>query len=40
MGRYLIVDREDKSVEQIIEALKSVDAQAQIENFHFNLLIS
>ncbi|MES2801236.1 MAG: hypothetical protein V4654_01985 [Bdellovibrionota bacterium] len=33
MGRYLIVDREDKSVEQIIEALKSVDAQAQIENF-------
>lgn len=33
MGRYLILDREDKSVEQIIEALKSVDAQAQIENF-------
>ena len=33
MGRYLIVDTEDKSVEQIIEALRAVDAQAQIESF-------
>lgn len=33
MGRYLIVDTEDKSVEQIVEALRAVDAQAQIESF-------
>ncbi|AZZ37009.1 hypothetical protein CIK05_09455 [Bdellovibrio sp. qaytius] len=33
MGRYLVVDIEDKSVEQIIEALRAVDAQAQIEKF-------
>lgn len=33
MGRYLIVDHEDKSVEQIIEALRAVDAQAQLESF-------
>lgn len=33
MGRYLIVDTEDKSVEQIIESLRAVDTQAQIESF-------
>lgn len=33
MGRYLIIDSEDKSAEQIIEALRVVDAQGTIEKF-------
>lgn len=33
MGRYLIVDTEDKSVEQTIEALRAVDVQAVIDSF-------
>lgn len=46
MGRYLIVDREEKAVEQILESLRAIDGQAQTETFpdiaafeaHFNAL--
>lgn len=33
MGRYLIVDHEEKTGAQIVETLKSIDAQSQIEIF-------
>lgn len=33
MGRYLIVDREEKAGEQILESLKAMDGQAQVETF-------
>ncbi|MCM2352428.1 MAG: hypothetical protein NDI63_02350 [Pseudobdellovibrio sp.] len=33
MGRYLIVDREEKAVEQILESLRAVDGQALTETF-------
>lgn len=33
MGRYLIVDREEKAVEQILESLKAIDGQTQVERF-------
>lgn len=33
MGRYLILDREDKIIEQITEAIRVVDNQPQIEKF-------
>ena len=33
MGRYLIVDREEKAIEQILESLRAVDGQALAESF-------
>lgn len=33
MGRYLIIDREEKAVDQILESLRAIDGQAQVETF-------
>lgn len=33
MGRYLIIDREEKAIEQIVDSLRAIDVQAQIEKF-------